>query len=252
MKIFIAEDEPPARERLVETLARVAPRAEIVGHADTVAGTAGWLAAMPVPDVLMLDIQLADGLSLELFEGRELTVPVIFTTAYDRFAIDAFRALAVDYLLKPIADAALAASLAKVTRLRRHFGADVAGLLRQSEPGRPRWRQRLLGKLGGQFHSLAVADVSAFVSIDKLTFAVLADGRRYQVETALAELEDELDPAQFFRANRQVLIAARAVRHFAPAGKGRLRVESAAPAIGELVVSPDRAAAFRAWLDGQA
>ena len=247
MRIFIAEDEPPARERLVETLARVAPQAVVAGHADTVQATADWLAAMPAPDVLMLDIQLADGLSLELFEGRELAVPVIFTTAYDRFAIDAFRALAVDYLLKPIGDAPLAAALGKVTRLRRQFGADVAGLLRQSEP--TRWRRRLLGKLGGQFHSLAVADVAGFVSVDKLTFAVLADGRRYQVETALAELEDELDPSQFFRANRQVLIAAQAVQRFAAAGKGRLRVESAAPAIGELIVSPDRAAAFRAWLD---
>lgn len=249
MKVFIAEDEPPARERLVETLARVAPQAVVVGHADTVQGTADWLAASPAPDVLMLDIQLADGLSLELFAGRELSVPVIFTTAYDRFAIDAFRALAVDYLLKPIADAPLATALAKVARLRQHFGADVAALLRQAEPRRTRWRQRLLGKLGGQFHSLAVADVAGFVSVDKLTFAVLADGRRYQVETVLAELEDELDPTQFFRANRQVLIAAHAVQRFAAVGKGRLRVESTAPVLGELIVSPDRAAAFRAWLD---
>ncbi len=250
MRIFIAEDEPPARERLVETLARVAPRAEVVGHADTVLATAAWLAANPAPDVLMLDIQLADGLSLELFDGRELTLPVIFTTAYDRFALDAFRALAVDYLLKPVADAALAAALAKVERLRRHFGADVADVLQRLAPARARWRQRLLGRLGGQFHSLAVADVACFVCVDKLTFAVLPDGRRYQVETPLADLQDELDPALFFRANRQVLIGAHAVRRFAPAGKGRLRVESTAPTIGELSVSPDRAAAFRAWLGG--
>ena len=250
MKVFIAEDEPPARERLVETLARVAPRAELVGHADTVQGTAAWLATHVAPDVLLLDIQLADGLSLELFEGRELAVPVIFTTAYDRFALDAFRALAVDYLLKPVADDALAAALAKVARMRQHFGADVAALLRQLQAPAPRWRERLLGRLGGQFHSLDVAEVAGFVSVDKVTFAVLADGRRYQVETPLAELEGELDPAQFFRANRQVLIAARAVQRFAAAGKGRLKVESAAPAIGELIVSPDRAAAFRAWLGG--
>jgi DNA-binding LytR/AlgR family response regulator len=250
MRIFIAEDEPPARERLVETLARVAPGAVVAGHADTVQGTAAWLAGHPPPDVLMLDIQLADGLSLELFESRELAVPVIFTTAYDRFALDAFRALAVDYLLKPVADAALAAALAKVARMRQHFGADVAALLRQLNPPAPRWRERLLGRLGSQFQSLDVADVAGFVSVNKTTFAVLADGRRYQVETPLADLEAVLDPAQFFRANRQVLIAARAVQRFAAAGKGRLRVESVAPAIGELIVSPDRAAAFRAWLGG--
>ena len=248
MRIFIAEDEPPARERLVETLARVAPRARVVGHAESVQATAAWLAASAPPDVLMLDIQLSDGLSLELFDERELSVPVIFTTAYDRFALDAFRALAVDYLLKPVADDALEAALAKVARMRQHFGADVADLLRRRDASAPRWRQRLLGRLGSQFHSLAVADVAGFVSVDKLTFAVLRDGRRYQVETPLADLEGELDPALFFRANRQVLIAAQAVRRFAPAGKGRLRVESAPDALGELVVSPDRAAAFRAWL----
>lgn len=248
MKVFIAEDEPPARERLIETLAGVAPRAEVVGHADTVKATASWLATMPAPDVLMLDIQLADGLSLELFEHQALSVPVIFTTAYDRFAIDAFRALAVDYLLKPIAAAPLAAALAKLTRLRQHFGTDVASWLRGLEPERPRWRQRLLGRLGSQFHSIAVADVACFVSVDKLTFAVLTDGRRYQVETALAELQEQLDPAQFFRANRQVLIAVQAVQRFAAVGKGRLRVESAPPLVGQLIVSQDRAAAFRAWL----
>lgn len=250
MRVFIAEDEPPARARLVETLAEVAPRAEVVGHADTVQGTAAWLAAHPAPDVLLLDIQLADGLSLELFDGRELAVPVIFTTAYDRFAIDAFRALAVDYLLKPIAAAPLAAALGRLARLRQHFGADVSQVLREARPEPGRWRQRLLGRLGSQFHSLAVADVAGFVSVDKLTFAVLGDGRRYQVATPLAELQDELDPVQFFRASRQVLIGVHAVRRFAPAGKGRLRVELAAPALGDLVVSPERAAAFRAWLGG--
>ena len=164
-------------------------------------------------------------------------------------SIDAFRALAVDYLLKPIGEAALAGALAKVTRLRERFGADVASVLRQIEPRRTRWRQRLLGRLGSQFHSIAVADVACFVSLDKLTFAVLPDGQRYQVETPLAELQEQLDPAQFFRANRQVLIAAHAVRRFAPAGKGRLRVEASAPAAGDLIVSQERAAAFRAWLD---
>ena len=102
MNLFIAEDEPPARERLVETLGRVAPGAVIVGSSDSVRGTAAWLAAHAAPDLLLLDIQLSDGLSLELFRDGRLELPVIFTTAYDRFAIDAFQAMAVDYLLKPL------------------------------------------------------------------------------------------------------------------------------------------------------
>jgi DNA-binding LytR/AlgR family response regulator len=133
LRAFIAEDEPPARERLTLALARVAPQARVVGHADSVRGTQRWLAAHPPPDLLLLDIQLADGLSLELFADGRLALPTIFTTAYDRFAIDAFRALAADYLLKPVAEAALAQALQKVERLRRSFGTDVAALLQQSD-----------------------------------------------------------------------------------------------------------------------
>jgi len=250
MRVFIAEDEPPARERLTEALARVAPRAVIAGHADSVRGTAEWLAAHPAPDLLLLDIQLADGLSLELFKGRELAIPTIFTTAYDRFAIDAFLALAVDYLLKPVSEPALAAALAKAERLRRQFGGDVAELLARLQAPRTRWRQRLVGRKGAQFHALAIEHVAYVVSVDKLAFAVTDDGSRYLLETALAELEPELDPALFFRANRQLLISAHAVGRFAPAGKGRLRVELRPASEGEVVVSQERAAAFKAWMGG--
>jgi DNA-binding LytR/AlgR family response regulator len=249
MRAFIAEDEPPARERLVAALARVAPQVRIVGHADSVKATADWLATQPPPDLLLLDIQLGDGLSLELFEGRELAVPVIFTTAYDQFAIAAFRALAVDYLLKPLDEAAVAQAIAKAEKLRRGFGSDVMAVLSQLQPARPAWRQRLLGRKGQAFQAFDVDELAYVVSLDKLSHAVLHDGSRLLLETPLAELEASLDPAQFFRANRQVLLAARAVAGFAPAGKGRLRLQLRPVLAGELVVSQERAAAFKAWLE---
>jgi DNA-binding LytR/AlgR family response regulator len=249
---FIAEDEPPARERLVATLAQVAPHLRVLGHADSVLGTQQWLARHPAPDLLLLDIQLADGLSLELFRDGALALPTIFTTAYDRFALDAFQALAVDYLLKPVSETALAHALAKVERLRQSFSADVAALLRQlgGATSPARWRQRLVGRKGSAFHTLPVERVAYVVSIDKLSFAVDAEGERYLLETPLAELEAELDPVRFFRASRQLLIAASAVQRFAPAGKGRLKVELLPAPVGEVVVSQERAAAFRAWLGG--
>ena len=183
-----SEDEPP---ELV-----------VVGHADSVKGTQAWLASHAAPDVLLLDIQLADGLSLELFEDGQLALPTIFTTAYDRFAIDAFRALAIDYLLKQVREVALA----KVQRLRQSFGGDVTALLQQlgSKLGTatPRWRQRLVGRKGAQFHALPVEQLAYVVSLDKLAFAVDRMGERYLLETPLVELETELDPAKFFRANR--------------------------------------------------
>ncbi len=288
LRAFVAEDEPPARERLVGALARIAPEVVVVGHADSVKGTQAWLASHPAPDLLLLDIQLADGLSLELFKDGTLALPTIFTTAYDRFAIDAFRALAIDYLLKPVNEEALAQALAKVQRLRQSFGTDVLAALMlqlgqpqerpqerplghppgqqtaqplQPQPGHalgshpgdraaPRWRQRLVGRKGAQFHALPVARVAYVVSLDKLAFAVDDAGERYLLEAPLAELEAELDPTQFFRANRQLLVAARAVARFTPAGKGRLKVELQPAMPGDVWVSQERAAAFKAWLGG--
>ena len=254
LQIFIAEDEPPARERLFEALARVAPQARVVACADSVRGTAAWLASHAAPDILLLDIQLADGLSLELFRtdppAAVLQVPVIFTTAYDRFALDAFAALTVDYLLKPVADAALAQALAKAQRLYARFARDAGQwLARASTSVAGPWRPRLVGRKGSaQFHAVPVAQISHLVSLDKLTYAVAMDGVRYLIEQTLSELEGELDPSRFFRVNRQLLVAAQAVRHYSPVGKGRLKVTIEPGGADEVFVSQERAGDFKAWL----
>ncbi|MFO1327829.1 MAG: LytTR family DNA-binding domain-containing protein [Rubrivivax sp.] len=246
MRAFVAEDEPPALERLRGALVRVAPLLQVVGWSDSVQGTQAWLAANPAPDLLLLDIQLADGLSLELFADGTLLLPTIFTTAYDRFALDAFRALAVDYLLKPVADDALARALAKAQRLRPGFGAEAAALL----PGAARPRQRLLGRQGAAFHALPLDRVAYIVSVDKISFAVADDGARYALDEPLERLQAQLDPGQWFRATRALLVSLRAVRRFVPAGRGRLRVELQPAPIDEVCISPERAAAFRAWMRG--
>lgn len=261
MKVFIAEDEPPARERLVETLARVAPGAVVLGHADSVQATARWLQENPPPDLLLLDIQLADGLSLDLFKEHGVRMPVIFTTAYDRFALDAFRALAVDYLLKPVADAALAQALAKVRQFREHFqpslhgqaataagepAQDLALAPRHAGDSGPAYAPRLACRLGAVHHALPTSLLARLVSLDKTTHAVALDGRRFLVDRPLAELEQVLDPARFFRASRQVIVAAQGVRHYATVGKGRLTL-TLAPDDDVLAVAQERAAAFRAW-----
>lgn len=257
MNLFIAEDEAPARERLVELIDRVAPRSRVVGHAETVQGTRDWLAAHGAPDLLLLDIQLADGLSLELFGGPRPVpdCPVVFTTAYDRFAVDAFQALAVDYLLKPVSEAAMARALTKAQRLRAGFGAEAGAWLdaqhRQptADAGTRHFRQRLFGRQGGQpVRVLPVATLACLVSVDKLTFAVTLDGQRFLLDGTLAEVEQELDPARFFRASRQVLVALQAVTSYAPAGKGRLRLQLTPGLRDEVLVSQERAAAFKAWL----
>ncbi|QNM96578.1 LytR/AlgR family response regulator transcription factor [Chitinimonas koreensis] len=250
MRLFIAEDEPPARERLVETIGRVAPEARVVGWAASVGETAAWLGCHDAPDLLLLDIQLADGLSLELFRDGGPACPAIFTTAYDEFVLEALRGNAIDYLLKPIGDAALAAAFAKYARLRRHFSADFGRLLASLGGGASasRHRQRLVVRKGSDFVTVPVEQAAYFISADKLTFLVGCDGVRYLVDRPLAEIEAELDPAHFFRANRQYLVAARAVARFRPVGKGRLELALAPKADAAVLVSQERAGAFRSWI----
>lgn len=251
MKVFIAEDEPPARERLVETLARVAPQAVVAGSAASVRDTRAWLAANPAPDVLLLDIQLADGLSIELFgDDGALALPTIFTTAYDEYALAAFRALAVDYLLKPVDETQLARAFARLAALRERFAAPDARALRAALHGgaSARRRQRWVGRKGSAWVALPADQVAYFVSVDKLSFVVARDGARYLLDESLAEIESALDPQHFFRISRQMIVAASAVARWRSAGKGRLVVELAPAADGEVSISQERAAAFRDWL----
>ena len=251
MNVFLVEDEAPARERLIETIARVEPAARITGTAASVREARAWLAANPAPDLMLLDVQLGDGLSFELFAPPgSIACPAIFATAYDEFVLEAFRANAIDYVLKPVGDDALARAFAGYRRLKRHFGADVARLAADLAAGPVRPRQRILGRSGAGFVSLRLEEIAWFVSVDKATWAVGNDGRRHLVEPSLAELEAELAPERFFRISRQVIVAAAAVRGFRPAGRGRLDLDLAATgsSTGIVSVTPERAAAFRAWL----
>lgn len=257
MRLFIAEDEAPARARLIESIARVAPGAQIAGTATSLREARAWLATHPAPELMLLDIQLADGLSLELFQDGGLSGPTIFVTAFDEFVLSAFQAQAVDYLLKPVDDARLALAFERHARWQRHFApADAAPLLaslqappQASLPAQsPRRRQRIIGHKGAQSFALAMADVACFVSLDKLGYAITLDGQRYLMDGTLAELEPSLDPLRFFRVSRQVIVAATAIVRFGTAGKGRLALELRPASAGEVVVSQERAAAFRAWL----
>ena len=155
----------------------------------------------------------------------------------------------MDYLLKPVGEAALAQALAKAEQLRRGFGSDVMAVLSQLLAAKPSWRQRLLGRKANAFQAFDVSELAYVVSLAKLSHAVLHDGSRLLLETPLAELETQLDPAQFFRANRQTRLAARAVAGFVLAGKGRLRLQLRPALAGEFFVSQERADAFKAWLE---
>jgi len=243
MTIVVLEDEAPARAWFEQVLARHRPGAEIVAI-PSVAEAIAWLAGHPPPDLIIADIQLSDGLSLEIFDHTAPGCPVIFATAYDEYVIDALQRDGIAYLLKPLREPDVVGALAKYDRLESHFVERVRGVARRL--GAPR---RLVARRRDGFVVLSLAEVAYFAVDDKLVDVITRDARRFAVDQTLAELEAELD-AEFFRVNRQYLVHAAAVVGFRPHAKGKLLVELRPPAPGEVIVSQENAARFRAWLAG--
>ncbi|MBC8082753.1 MAG: response regulator transcription factor, partial [Hymenobacter sp.] len=232
-----------------------------------VAGALAWLAAHPAPDLILADIQLADGLSLEVFERAVVRSPVIFTTAYDAYAIRAFKANSVDYLLKPVKLVELQAALAKLREWRSPVALtdspagsaakvadDTARRLEHLLDSLPRpdrqYKTRFLVRSGEQLLPLPATSVAWFQSRHETTTLVAADGRRYVVDYTLEQLEALLDPRQFFRLNRQFLAQLPAVLRLHPHFNGKLLLDLQ-PAPGEdVLVSREKAAAVKSWLEG--
>jgi DNA-binding LytR/AlgR family response regulator len=241
---------------------------------DTVAGALAWLAAYPAPDLILSDIQLADGLSLDVFAQTLVRSPVIFTTAYDQYALQAFRANGIDYLLKPIKLPELQAALAKLTDLgvrNYDLGAASAKAANPNDgaalfplnasierlldalprPQRP-YKTRFLVRQGENLLPLPTAEAAWFQSRHDTVTLATHDGRRFVVDYTLEQLESLLDPAQFFRLNRQLLAQLPAVRRLVPHLGGKLLVElSPTPAGGDdVLVSKEKANAVKSWLEG--
>jgi DNA-binding LytR/AlgR family response regulator len=248
MRVLLLEDEPPARDRLVQAVARVDPSCDVVAALATVDDALTWLAGNPAPELVLADVQLADGLSFEIFERHDAPIPVVFCTAFDQYVLDAMATNGIDYLLKPIRDDALARALDKYRRLQKHFEGTTAVRALAQTIGRP--RRRVLAKSGSAMVPIGVDDIAYLVVRDKLATVVTNDGARHDIDSTLAELETELDPTRFFRLNRQVLASAGAITRVHPWTKGRLRVELAPPVGEDVIVSQPSAPRLREWLGG--
>jgi DNA-binding LytR/AlgR family response regulator len=242
-RVVLLEDEPPARERLERALARIEPLCRVVGAFASVEQASAWLAANGEPDLVLADIQLSDGPSFELFEAG-LGCPAIFCTAYDEYAVAAMAAGGIDYLLKPIRDDDLARAMSRYRRLEARFTERMREAMRSiAKPPR-----RLIARKRDGFVTLTLDQVAYFVVEDGGVGVVTRDGRRLDLDRPLGELERELPADEFFRVNRQYLVAAASVTGFKLLGKGKLQVELDPAA--QVVVSQETAARFRAWLRG--
>ena len=246
MQIAIVEDEPLAREKLAAALRLAAPEAQITAQLASVAEAIRWFTANPPPDLLFCDIQLTDGLSFELFRALPVRCPVVFTTAHDNYLLEAFQANGIDYLLKPIRQSQVAAALAKYHALAAHFTADYATRLHAVTHGAP--RDRFLVRKGTAQLVVKLADVAYFYTEDTLVFLVTRAAQRHLLDKPLADLEAQLDPTAFFRANRATLVHIDSVVRCTPHTKGKLQLELTPPAPEPVIVSQERAAACRQWL----
>lgn len=247
MKVAIIEDERPAVEHLERALAAFDPGIEVVVALDSVEASVRWFSSHAAPDLVLCDIQLADGLALSIFEQVKVRCPVVFCTAYDQYWTEAFAAGGIDYVLKPIEQARLAKALTKYRDLREHFAGRLEALLqRHSEPA-GRWKSRFLVKRGLDFVSVPVREIRYFTTEHKLVALVTRDAE-FLLDGSLNDVAKDLDPRAFFRANRKYLVNFEAIKSFRSFDKGR--VHAAVDGLAEpIVVSQENARRFREWMD---
>jgi len=257
LRVLIVEDEPLAASRLAGLLKKHPQPVAVVGTAESVAEAVTLLQSLQAapPDVLFLDIHLADGLSFELFERLDIRTPVIFTTAYDKYALRAFKVNSVDYLLKPIDPEELTAALDKLHRQQQQAtpqfdAALLTRMLQQAQPARE-YKTRFVVRVGEHLKSIPVEQIAYFASLEKVTLLHTREGRRFVVDYTLEQLEGLLDPLEFFRLNRAYLAHADAIHDIIHYTNSRLQtiLKPAAPDNDTVLVSREKVNAFKAWLD---
>lgn len=261
LRALIIEDEPLAATRLAGLLQRQPMPVQVVGTAESVAEAEVLLRAPgAAPDVLLLDIHLADGLSFELFERLEIRCPVIFTTAYDKYALRAFKVNSIDYLLKPIDPEELTAALHKLVQQRETAApapapafdaALLAQVLAQARQPAKEYKSRFVVRVGEHLKAVPVEDIAYFASLEKATLLHTHEGRRLVVDYTLEQLEGLLDPREFFRLNRAYLARATAIRDIIHYTNSRLQtiLQPAPPDNDTVLVSREKVSLFKEWLD---
>jgi len=250
MKVLIVEDERPASENLVEELQAIDDSISVVAGCSSVDETVRWLNKNPQPDLILMDIQLSDGLSFNIFKACKVTCPVIFTTAYDKYLSQAFEYSSIDYLLKPISQDKLRNAIRKYKSLQNHFtGANHSYALPDYLGNHDRKRSRILVRKGVEFQTVRIEDACYFFTEHKLIFLVDKENKKYMAETTnLSDLEDQLDRNLFYRANRKYIINANYVKRFKPLERSKISVELTLPVNEEIIISQENSASFKKWI----
>jgi len=252
MKLLIIEDEPASAQRLKKLAEEIDPDISVLDILDSISASVEWFRSHTEPDLVLSDIHLADGLSFEIFKEVNLYCPVIFTTAFDQYAIQAFKLNSIDYLLKPIKKAELAEAIRKFKKIQHAAtGIDLSQL--SAMLGRPEkdYLKRLMIRIGQQIKVAEVKDIAYFYIDEKIVFAVSFSKDRYPMDLSLDQLEKQLDPQRFFRINRAFIISLESIETMITYSKARIKIKLKPPCEVESITSTERSAEFRDWLRGR-
>ncbi len=250
MNILIVENEIPAADKLINILKNIDKSITVLGVTETVEETINRLQEVPLPDLILMDIQLDDGLCFEIFETIKVDTPIIFTTAYDEYTLKAFKVNSVDYLLKPINEGSLRSALDKYKKLYADndpFKRDFRQLLNEF---RNQYKSRFLIKAGEKYRSVPVSEISHFYISERIIFLSDFQGKIYDVDYSLEQLQNMLDPRKFFRINRECIVNINAISTMYNYSSSRLQLTlKNGEKKEEFVVSRDKVADFKKWVD---
>lgn len=253
MNILILEDEASASKRLKTMLRKIVPDVAILAVLDSVEDAVAWLRANDEPDIIFADIQLSDGICFDIFRQVNLMCPVVFTTAYDEYAVEAFRVNSIDYLLKPIHPDKLKNSIDKLHSMKLAFGrgkpAKLDSLLKLLDRGEKGYKTRFLVKSGQTMKSIPAESAAYFVIDNQLVFLINEEKKRYLIEHTLDDLEALLDPSLFFRINRQMIVSFKALSAIHSYFNNRLKLDLEPGTGADIYVSRKRVGDFKKWLD---
>jgi DNA-binding LytR/AlgR family response regulator len=257
MKILIVEDEDLAVKKIRKTLAGVEPDAEVVAVTDSILSTVNWLEENPAPDLILMDIELSDGQSFEIFNQTTIKSPVIFTTSYDEYALKAFKVNSIDYLLKPIQKEDLEAALQKLRQMKELYKTEevkpdvsIDNLVKELQQKlQPKdYRKRFLVKHAQKLVSIEVEEIAYFFSDGRLNFFKTYDNRKFVVDYTMDELEDMLDPDKYFRISRSFYISVNSVDQIHDYFGNRLMLTLKPAVDKESIVSREKVTDFKKWM----
>ncbi|MCX6240048.1 MAG: LytTR family DNA-binding domain-containing protein [Bacteroidia bacterium] len=252
-KVLIIEDEKPAADWLKQLILKFNPQISLMGVLDSVSSAVEWFQQNPLPDLVFMDIQLADGLSFEVFERVKVTCPVIFTTAYEEYAVKAFKVNSLDYLLKPIAYNELETAFQKfgerVQSMQTAPSVTIELLNKVKEMLRKQYKTRFVIKVGEHLKSITVEDILFFYSLEKATYLCTADFKTYLVDYSLDRITEMIDEHRFFRINRKYILSNQSIADIIFYSNSRLKIKLKKAGEESIIVSRDKVSAFKEWLD---